>query len=60
MLGAVVGGLLENFSLLLGMRSLLLLTIAVYWVAAIALWNRLDAGSTADERQLIGERKISA
>jgi hypothetical protein len=59
-LGAVVGGLLENFSLLAGMRALLLLTIAVYCVAAIALWKRLDGGSTADERELIAERKISA
>jgi hypothetical protein len=36
-LGAVVGGLLENLSLLLGMRALLLITIAVYSIAAIAL-----------------------
>jgi SAM-dependent methyltransferase len=38
-LGAVVGGLLENFSLLLGMRALLPITVGVYCVAAIALWR---------------------
>ena len=59
-LGAVVGGLLENFSLLLGMRALLLITIGVYCVAAIALWRRLDGGSTANEHALVGERKTSA
>ena len=37
-LGAVVGGLLENFSLLLGMRALLPITVGIYSVAAIALW----------------------
>jgi hypothetical protein len=49
-LGAVVGGLLENFSLLLGMRALLPITVGIYCVAAIALWRRLDRGSVADER----------
>lgn len=38
-LGAVVGGLLENISLLLGMRALLLLTVAIYCVAALGLWR---------------------
>jgi spermidine synthase len=46
-LGAVVGGLLENFSLLLGMRALLPITIAIYCVAAIALWRRIDGGRVA-------------
>ncbi len=36
-LGAVVGGLLENLSLILGMRGLIPITIAIYCVAAIAL-----------------------
>lgn len=40
MLGAVAGGLLENLSLLFGMRALLLLAIAVYCVAGVALWSR--------------------
>jgi hypothetical protein len=39
MLGAVVGGLLENLSLLLGMRALLPITVGVYCVAALALWR---------------------
>ena len=39
-LGAVVGGLLENLSLLWGMRALLPITLGIYSVAAIALWKR--------------------
>lgn len=46
-LGAVVGGLLENLSLLLGMRALLPITIGIYCVAAVALWRRLDGGNAA-------------
>ncbi len=40
-LGAAVGGLLENFSLLLGMRALLPITAGIYCVAAIAVGQRL-------------------
>jgi hypothetical protein len=36
-LGAVVGGLLENLSLILGMRGLIPITIAIYCVAAVAV-----------------------
>jgi len=36
-LGAVVGGLLENLSLIVGMRGLIPITIGIYCVAAIAL-----------------------
>ncbi len=36
-LGAVVGGLLENLSLILGMRGLIPITIGIYCIAAIAL-----------------------
>ena len=39
MLGAVVGGLLENLSLLTGMRALLLVTMALYCLAGIGLWQ---------------------
>ena len=39
-LGAVVGGLLENLSLILGMRALLLAAIAVYCFAGLGLWKR--------------------
>ena len=39
-LGAVVGGLLENLSLALGMRALLLLSIGLYCLAGIGLWLR--------------------
>jgi hypothetical protein len=37
MLGAVLGGLLENLSLITGMRALLLPAIALYVIAALAL-----------------------
>lgn len=46
-LGAVVGGLLENLSLLLGMRALLPVTIGIYCVVAIALLRRHNGTSTA-------------
>jgi hypothetical protein len=45
MLGAVAGGLLENLSLLFGMHALILVAIAVYVVAGVALWRRDRAGS---------------
>jgi len=40
MLGAVAGGLLENLSLLFGMRALLLVAIGLYCLAGIGLWSR--------------------
>lgn len=40
MLGAVAGGLLENLSLLFGMRALLLVAMGLYAVAAIGLRRR--------------------
>jgi spermidine synthase len=40
MLGAVAGGLLENLSLLFGMRALLLVAIAIYCLAGVGLWTR--------------------
>jgi SAM-dependent methyltransferase len=39
MLGAVAGGLLENLSLLFGMRALLLFAMAVYGLAGLGLWR---------------------
>jgi hypothetical protein len=38
MLGAVVGGLLENISMVTGMRSLLLLAAVLYCLAGLGLW----------------------
>ena len=38
--GAVVGGLLENLSLLMGMRALLLITIVFYCLAGFRFRNR--------------------
>ena len=40
MLGAVGGGLLENLSLLFGMRALLLVVMGLYCLAGIGLWSR--------------------
>jgi spermidine synthase len=40
MLGAVAGGLLENLSLLFGMRALLLVAVGVYCMAGVGLWRR--------------------
>ncbi len=40
MLGAMVGGLLENLSLLTGMRALLLVTMGLYTLAGVGLWWR--------------------
>lgn len=39
-LGAVLGGLLENLSLLLGMRGLLPVTILLYCFAALGIWSQ--------------------
>jgi spermidine synthase len=38
-LGAVAGGLLENLSLVYGLRALLLLAIVLYCVAGVGLWR---------------------
>jgi hypothetical protein len=43
MLGAVAGGLLENLSLLFGMRALLLVAMGVYCLAGVGLWRRKRA-----------------
>lgn len=49
MLGAVLGGLLENLSLVFGMRALLLLTVVLYCVAAFGLLRKKKAVSLATE-----------
>ncbi|MGA8438991.1 MAG: hypothetical protein WB762_20320 [Candidatus Sulfotelmatobacter sp.] len=46
LLGAVAGGLMENLSLLLGMRALLLIAMGVYAAAGIALWRRATSVGT--------------
>jgi SAM-dependent methyltransferase len=49
MLGAVVGGLLENLSFVFGMKALLLIAAVVYAVAALSLYpRRSPAPVTAD------------
>lgn len=53
MLGAVAGGLLENLSLIFGMHALLLVAIAVYALAGIALWPRKRTGSGSAEPLLM-------
>jgi hypothetical protein len=44
MLGAVVGGLLENVSLITGMRALLIVAIILYCFAGFALRNAVPVG----------------
>ena len=44
LLGAVAGGLMENFSLVFGMRALLLIAMGVYAVAGITLWRQGTRG----------------
>ncbi len=46
-LGAVVGGLLENLSLRFGMRALLPITIGIYCVSVIALYVERKEGRSA-------------
>jgi len=40
MLGAVAGGLMENLSLAIGMRALLLVAMGLYCLAGVGLWLR--------------------
>ncbi len=47
LLGAVAGGLMESFSLVFGMRALLLIAMAVYAVAGIALWQQYSGARRA-------------
>ena len=53
-LGAVAGGLLENLSLLFGMRALLLVAIAVYALAGVGLVLRKSPAAAQAERNLAG------
>jgi SAM-dependent methyltransferase len=47
LLGAVAGGLMENLSLVFGMRALLLIAMGIYAAAGIALW-RQGAGARTE------------
>ncbi|MFZ0816232.1 MAG: hypothetical protein WAM78_11975 [Candidatus Sulfotelmatobacter sp.] len=47
LLGAVAGGLMENFSLVVGMRALLLIAMGVYALAGVALWRQAAGGTEA-------------
>jgi SAM-dependent methyltransferase len=50
MLGAVCGGLLENLSLVVGMRALLLITISLYLLAACGLrWRNSPSPQTVSQ-----------
>jgi hypothetical protein len=46
MLGAVVGGVMENLSLVIGLKALLLIAALFYLVAGIGLRNAAISGST--------------
>ena len=52
MLGAVVGGLLENLSLIIGMKALLLVAAVLYSLAALGFLGLPSRGATAQSRQL--------
>jgi SAM-dependent methyltransferase len=48
LLGAVAGGLMENLSLVFGMRALLLIAMGIYALAGAALWRQgAQAGKEA-------------
>jgi hypothetical protein len=49
LLGAVAGGLLENLSLLFGMRALLLIAMAVYVLAGIGLLRQAEKVGTSKQ-----------
>jgi SAM-dependent methyltransferase len=44
LLGAVAGGLMENLSLVFGMRALLLIAMGLYALAGLGLWRRPISG----------------
>jgi spermidine synthase len=46
LLGAVAGGLMENLSLVFGMRALLLIAMGVYAMAGFALWRQANRVGT--------------
>jgi hypothetical protein len=50
-LGAVAGGLLENFSLLIGLHSLLLVAVGLYAIAGIGL----KAGREKSARAMVAQ-----
>ena len=54
MLGAVAGGLMENLSLLFGMRALLLIAIGVYCLAGIGLRRRQRRADLATQHDDAG------
>jgi hypothetical protein len=47
MLGAVVGGLLENLSLIIGMKALLLVAALLYSLAALGFLGLPSRGAAA-------------
>ena len=54
MLGAVAGGLLENLSLIYGLRSLVLIAIVFYCLAGVGLLRR-KTGLATNSKELLGE-----
>jgi SAM-dependent methyltransferase len=52
MLGAVIGGLLENVSLIIGMKALLLVAALLYSLAAVGFFGLPSRGAAARSRQL--------
>ena len=52
MLGAVVGGLLENLSLIIGMKALLLVAALLYSLAALGFLGLPSRGAAAQSREI--------
>src|ERR1700676_211398 len=52
MLGAVVGGLLENLSLIIGMKALLLVAAVFYSLAALGFLGLPSRGAAAQSREI--------
>jgi len=51
MLGAVAGGLLENLSLIFGMKALLLVAIVLYFIAGVSLRRKHGLDAAAGREQ---------
>jgi hypothetical protein len=53
LLGAVAGGLMENLSLVFGMRALLLIAMGVYALAGVGLWRQAAGAKTEAAADLV-------
>jgi hypothetical protein len=54
MMGAVAGGLMENLSLVVGLRALLLIAALFYLVAGLGLRGTSRSGAVSSSTELPG------